>query len=123
MSKKPMTKEQLQKKRENEKETVSLMIRLYCRKNHGGETLCEQCAALDEYARMRSDKCPFMETKTFCANCRVHCYKPEMREKIRAVMRFSGPRMILYHPVMAVKHLVSTKMEKRALDKAAKAGS
>ncbi len=28
--------------------------------------------------------------KTFCANCKVHCYKPEMREKIRAVMRFFG---------------------------------
>ena len=36
-------------------------------------------AALDEYARSRSDRCPFMETQTFCANCRVHCYKPEMR--------------------------------------------
>ena len=37
-----------------------------------------------------------METKTFCSNCKVHCYKPEMRKKIRAVMRFSGPRMIFY---------------------------
>ena len=26
-------------KREHEKETVSLMIRLYCRKKHGGKTL------------------------------------------------------------------------------------
>ena len=27
------------------------------------------------YARECSDKCPFMETKTFCSNCRVHCYR------------------------------------------------
>ena len=23
--------------------------------------------------------------ETFCSNCKVHCYKPEMREKIREV--------------------------------------
>ena len=69
-------------KREREKETVSLMIRLYCRKKHGGKDLCPDCAALDAYARQRSDKCPFMETKTFCSNCKVHCYKKDMRESL-----------------------------------------
>ncbi|MFR0987431.1 MAG: nitrous oxide-stimulated promoter family protein [Frisingicoccus sp.] len=54
-----------------------------------------------------------MEKKTFCVNCRVHCYKPDMRERIRVVMRFSGPRMIFYHPGLAVWHLVSSKKEKR----------
>lgn len=94
------------------------MIALYCKKNHKTKgALCPECSALDEYARLRSDKCPFMETKNFCANCRVHCYKPEMREKIRAVMRFSGPRMLFYHPAMAVSHLVETKKEKRRLEK------
>jgi hypothetical protein len=28
-----------------------------------------------------------------------------MRERMRAVMRFSGPRMMWYHPVDAIKHL------------------
>lgn len=96
----------INKKREDEKEMVSLMIRLYCRKNHKTKELCSECAELDRYARERSDRCPFMENKTFCSNCKVHCYKPEMREKIRKVMRFSGPRMMLYHPVMAIKHLI-----------------
>lgn len=104
------------KKREREKETVSLMIRLYCRKKHGMKTeLCDKCRALSDYAIMRSDKCPFMETKTFCSNCRVHCYKPEMREKIREVMRFSGLRMTLYHPVMAVRHVIESRREKRKI--------
>ncbi len=58
-----------------------------------------------------------METKTFCANCRVHCYKPAMREKIRAVMRFSGPRMIFHHPVAAIWHVIETKREKKRLEK------
>ena len=100
-------------KREREKETVSLMISLYCRKQHGCRKLCPECAALDAYARLRSDKCPFMETRTFCSNCKVHCYKADMREKIRAVMRFSGPRMLFYHPIMAVRHLIETKKEQK----------
>ena len=104
-------------KREREKETVSLMIRLYCRKKHGGKTLCSECAALEAHARQRSDKCPFMETKTFCSNCKVHCYKKDMREKIREVMRFSGPRMIFHHPVMAIRHVIESKKEKRRMEK------
>ena len=106
----------VQSKRAREKETVSLMIAIYCRKKHGGKTLCPDCAALDSYARQRSDKCPFMETKTFCSNCKVHCYKPDMREKIREVMRFSGPRMIFHHPVMAIRHVIESKKEKKRLE-------
>ena len=105
-----------QTKREREKRMVSQMIALYCRKKHHTRgDLCPQCAALDAYAKMRADKCPFMETKTFCSNCRIHCYKPDMREKIREVMRFAGPRMILHHPVAAIRHVVETKKEQRRL--------
>ncbi len=105
-------KETIQSKREREKTTVSLMISIYCKKkHHTGKKLCPECEKLQEYAMQRSDKCPFMETKTFCSNCKVHCYKPDMREKIREVMRFSGPRMIFHHPVMAVRHVMESKKE------------
>lgn len=107
----------IQDKRQREKKVVSLMISFYCRRNHGGKELCPDCAALRDYAMLRSDKCPFMETKTFCSNCKVHCYKADMREKIREVMRFSGPRMILYHPILAVRHVMESKREKRRLEK------
>ena len=106
----------VQNKPEREKEIVSLMIAIYCRKKHGNKTLCPDCAALDAYARQRSDKCPFMETKTFCSNCKAHCYKPDRREKIREVMRFSGPRMIFHHPVMAIRHVIESKKEKKRLE-------
>lgn len=105
-------------KREREKRLVSQMIALYCRRKHGTrDGLCPDCAALDAYARQRSEKCPFMENKTFCSNCKVHCYKPEMRDKIKTVMRFSGPRMLFYHPVTAIWHVVATRREKNALKK------
>lgn len=104
-------------KREREKRTVALMIRIYCKKNHGTKgALCPDCQALADYAALRADKCPFMESKTFCSNCRVHCYRADMREKIRQVMRFSGPRMLFHHPVMAVRHVIETKKEKRRME-------
>ncbi len=102
------------KKRNQEKLVVSQMITLYCYKKHGltsKDELCPECKKLCEYAQARSEYCPFMEKKTFCANCRVHCYRSDMRERIREVMRFAGPRMILYHPWMAIWHLISTKWE------------
>lgn len=107
-----------ERKREREKRIVQLMIRLYCQKHHGSRTqLCAECQALADYALQRSQHCPFIETKTFCSNCRVHCYRPEMREQIRRVMRFSGPRMLLYHPVMTVRHVVESRKEKRRLER------
>ncbi len=107
----------VESKREREKKLVSQMVRLYCRKKHKTQNgLCPVCGELDEYAKLRSDKCPFMETKTFCSNCKVHCYKPEMREKIRDVMRFSGPRMMLNHPILVVRHMIESQKEKKRLE-------
>mgnify|MGYP000109826113 FL=1 len=110
-------RQNIETKRKREKKMVSQMIELYCKKQHHTKVgLCAECAELDSYARKRSDKCPFMETKTFCSNCKVHCYNPIMREKIRKVMRFSGPRMIFHHPFVAIRHVIETKKEKRKLE-------
>lgn len=113
------TPKNLDKKRADEKLLVSEMIALYCRRQHKTQkgTLCPDCRALNDYALTRIDRCPFMETKTFCSNCKVHCYKPDMREKIREVMRFSGPRMLFYHPIMAIRHVMESRKEKRKLEK------
>lgn len=105
--------------RAREQEVVSQMIGIWCHARHGtarGE-LCDECAELEAYARARSERCPFMETKTFCSNCRVHCYRAEMREHIREVMRFSGPRMLLHRPVMACRHVVESRREKKAIER------
>ena len=108
----------VQTKREREKKLVSQMIALYCKKkHHTRDGLCPECAALEAYARQRSEKCPFMETKTFCSNCPVHCYKADMREKIRKVMAFSGPWMLLSHPVTAIRHILETTKERRQMEK------
>ena len=102
-------------KRQREKRVVAEMIALYCRDNHTGRrgALCPDCAALTAYAHARSDSCPFMENKTFCSNCRVHCYSGDMRERIRRVMCYSGPRMLRTHPILAVRHLLESSLERR----------
>ena len=90
---------------EKEKQTVEQMIRLYCRKKEGNGTLCPQCRELLEYAQTRLSRCPFGDGKSTCRICTVHCYKPEMRDRMRVVMRWAGPRMLFYHPVAAIRHL------------------
>jgi hypothetical protein len=90
-----------------EAKTIAAMIHIYCARQHGcTERLCPECSDLQEYAIARLDRCPFQEEKPTCAKCPVHCYKPEMRQRIREVMKFSGPRMLLRHPYLAFMHLV-----------------
>lgn len=105
----------LKKKRENEKQLVREMIAMYCHGRHGSARgqLCESCRELAEYAADRSDCCPFMEQKTYCSNCSVHCYEPEMRQRIKTVMAFSAPRLLFVHPVKALDYVIKVKWEKR----------
>jgi hypothetical protein len=95
------------KKIQIEKATVKAMIEIYCKSNHKGENICTECNELIEYALLRTDKCKYKENKPACKNCTTHCYSPAKREKIREVMRFSGPRMIYKHPVLSLRHLFS----------------
>ena len=95
-----------EEKRKAEMATVKKMLEIYCRAHHGNNlSLCEECEALFDYARARVERCPHMETKTFCSACQTHCYAPKMREKIREAMRYSGPRMLLHHPLTTLRHM------------------
>lgn len=89
-----------------ERNSVEKMIAMYCKAKHGTNTdLCEECSYLLEYALQRLQHCIFGEDKLVCAKCPIHCYRKEMREKIIAIMRYSGPRMIYKHPVLTLLHL------------------
>lgn len=92
---------------QDEKETVEKMVKLYCKKKHHQNELCKDCQELLSYAHKRLSLCPFGEKKGACSNCDIHCYKPEYRDKIKTVMRYSGKWMILYHPIYSVKHLLN----------------
>ena len=89
-----------------EKETISLMLKLFCRDKHGQkEGLCGECGELEAYAHQRLESCQFMPDKPVCAKCPVHCYKPHYRQQVREVMRYAGPRMLTRAPGAAIRHL------------------
>jgi len=97
---------------ERERKTIKTMIKMYCKKFHSHDSgVCQECSELFNYAEERLKYCQFGEDKPTCEKCPIHCYKPEMREKVRKVMRYAGPRMIYSHPVMGFRHLFN-KMRK-----------
>ncbi|HLW10126.1 MAG TPA: nitrous oxide-stimulated promoter family protein [Fermentimonas sp.] len=100
---------------DKEKDVVSKMINIYCRSKHKhGRELCAECRSLNEYALQRLERCPFGEEKPTCGTCKIHCYKKDMREQIKTVMRFAGPRMLLHHPIDAITHFHRERKLKRA---------
>jgi hypothetical protein len=85
---------------------------VYCRVKHDGDKsalttdepglqnlplqkfpVCKECGEFLLYAFQRRLCCP-LDEKPICKHCPVHCYKPEYRQKVREVMRFSGQYLI-----------------------------
>jgi Nitrous oxide-stimulated promoter len=92
---------------DRERRTIRAMIEIYCRAHHRPpDNPCPQCQQLAEYALLRIERCPFKPDKPTCASCTIHCCKPAMREQVRVVMRYAGPRMLLAHPFLAIAHLI-----------------
>ena len=101
--------------------TMRAMVAIHCRDKHArGTGLCDECAELMDYATRRLDRCVFGDDKPTCANCTVHCYNAEMRERVRTVMRYAGPRMMWRHPFLALAHVVDGRRPAPPLPKASK---
>lgn len=104
------------RRREREKRTVSQMVAIYCaghhekdhrtETSHAREPLCPACKELDDYCVLRTERCRSMAHKTSCEGCGNHCYAPAQQARVREVMRYAGPRMMLHHPVAALRHLM-----------------
>jgi len=94
------------RRRRREQKTLEAMMRMYCRHHHRSQPLCAECSALARYSERRLARCVFGDEKPTCANCLVHCYKSDMRDKMRVMMRWAGPRMLWRHPVLALRHMI-----------------
>jgi hypothetical protein len=72
--------------------------------------LCEECGSLLVYAEKRRAYCPQDKPdapKPFCSHCETHCYKSDMRELMRDVMRYAGPRAMFHgHAMDSVRHMI-----------------
>jgi hypothetical protein len=123
--------------------TLADLIRIYCNGQHPGAAreavktaaaqmgvyggkppvLCAECEAHLAYGEKRRAFCP-KDPKPFCANCDVHCYRPQEREWERQMMRYAGPRSVLHgHAVDGIRHVIETRRHTRAARKAGTPGA
>ncbi|MGI9277505.1 MAG: nitrous oxide-stimulated promoter family protein [Endozoicomonas sp.] len=91
--------------------TIVAMTHIYCRSHHeeyhgSKKGLCSDCQEFTRFAEFRLSKCPYGQIKPTCKHCPVHCYKKDMKELARTIMIYSGPRMLLKHPYLAIRHLL-----------------
>lgn len=90
---------------EQDKETIDFMVRLYCKHHLKTREVPQEYLDLIDYACKRLERCRFGERKPACKDCPIHCYKPELREKTKEIMRWVGPRMIFYAPKATFRHI------------------
>lgn len=96
-----------------DKETKDLRVlaqftSVYCADHHSGEDrtvadlglpktaayrYCIDCSNFLRYAIERRQCCP-LDPRPTCKHCKVHCYRPGHREKVREIMRYSGKTLI-----------------------------
>jgi len=96
-----------------EKKTIQVMLRLYCGGHHQDSgPLCDDCRELLQQAWQRLVHCRYQQDKPPCGRCPSNCYPPAIRSRIRQVMAFSGPRMLLHHPLLALLHLLDKRRDK-----------
>ena len=90
-------------------DTLYAMGAIYCAAHHADAPrnergVCEECEKILAYSIYRTSVCPY-EHKGNCKDCPVHCYRPEMRAGIRAIMSYGAPRMVYKHPAMTIRYL------------------
>lgn len=106
--------ERLNDKKRKDIRVLSEFIAVYCREQHKAEdskvfsinddklksvlgnkeiVLCGDCSKLLHHGIAKLLLCPY-DPKPACRKCETHCYAPDYRERIREVMRFSGPYLM-----------------------------
>lgn len=67
--------------------------------------LCAECGKLLAHALIKRTHCPY-DPKPMCKKCPTHCYAPQHRAAMRAVMRFSGRKLVLSGRLDYLLHLL-----------------
>ncbi len=79
------------------KSSTESIISFYCRKNHGGTELCDNCKELRDYAFERIDDCKNNENCTRCKGCPTRCFNSDMDIRMSEVLN-SCRLTIILHP-------------------------
>jgi hypothetical protein len=102
--------DRLTKKKARDLKVLRDFVSIYCREKHHSEEkdpfavkderlrqalgdsplhLCAECTRLLNHGTAKLLLCE-QDPKPMCKKCKIHCYAPGYREKIRDVMKFSG---------------------------------
>ena len=116
--------ERLDRKKAKDLKVLGDFIAVYCREHHREEPkapfiikderllkalgdrnpeLCRDCSRLLNHGTAKLLLCPY-DPKPTCRKCETHCYAPGYRERIREVMRFSGPYMVKHGRLDLILH-------------------
>jgi hypothetical protein len=101
--------EAVTRQQKNDIRLIGKFVEVYCAGKHrtveraplslpadmGERTLCPECRSFFEYAITKRLKCPLEAEKPSCKHCRIHCYDPLHREKVREIMSYAGRRLML----------------------------
>ena len=89
-------------------ETIRIMTEIYCHAHHNTkEGLCPECEEFYLYSVKRLACSPFGEKKPVCAKCNIHCYGKGYKERAKEIMAFSGPKLLLKHPILSMRHILA----------------
>ena len=89
-----------------EKDTIKKSFAVYCNSHHDtkGEKLCPKCTALLATIFKKMSRCRYGITKPICDRCDNMCFGDANNKKFLEIMDASGKKMLMKHPVTAVKH-------------------
>lgn len=121
----PSLYDRLTPKKRKDIRVLANFVNVYCRENHKeasrqlfhiadedlqirlhGLNLCSDCSRLLEHGIAKLSLCPY-DPKPSCRKCKTHCYAPGYREKVRAVMRFSGTYLIRHGRLDLLLHYLA----------------
>ena len=97
---------------DRDKKVVKLMIELYCKHKLGVHQIPEKYLRLIQYANFKLEHCSWGKNKPACKDCPHHCYSLEKRKEIQEIMRWTGPRMLIWCPCAAFHHLFQVYQDK-----------
>jgi len=117
--------ERLNPKKEKDLKILKSFVSIYCREKHkaqaksdfsvkderlrrvmgnnGDEPLCSDCQKLLSHGMAKLLLCT-QDPKPMCKSCRIQCYAPGYRERIREVMKFSGLYLVKHGRLDLIMH-------------------
>lgn len=89
--------------------TLQAIGSIYCRAHHADRPknsagMCAECSATISFTHDRAANCPNNHQGN-CQDCAIKCNRGNQQQRIRAIMAYAAPRMMVRHPLMTLEYL------------------